>query len=170
MSRLGQKSPQWTGEELKTLAAIKASGSTIKTCMGLLPGRTYLSIKQAMARLPGGRKKRGRASWVGEAIRMALEKTPGLTNLQLSRHIGATRNGIQYALKSEHGKSIRISGWVRSGTLWVAQYSVGTGPDAIKPAPRTKAENIVAERAARVRRRAANRPFDALISQIGSVP
>lgn len=158
----------WTGAELKTLADIKKSGQTLKQNMNRLPGRTYIAAKTQMARLPGGRKQRGRASWVWLSMQRYLRDTPGLTNRQLAEAVGCTRNGIQITIRILHGKSIYVSGWCRSGTLWVAQYSLGCLPDVEKPAPRTIEETQAAQNAARRARKAMSRPFSSLISQLGA--
>lgn len=164
----GKTSRAWTGAELKTLADIKKSGQTLKQSMHRLPGRTYIAAKTQIARLPGGKKKRGRASWVWLSMQRYLKATPGLTNRQLAEVVGCTRNGIQDSIRAEHGKRLYISDWCRSGTLWVAQYSLGCLPDVEKPAPRTAEETQAAQNASRRARTAMGRPFSSMISQLGA--
>lgn len=164
----GKTSRPWTGAELKTLAEIKKSGRTLKQEMHRLPDRTYVAAKTQMARLPGGKKKRGRTSWVWATMKRVLEETPNLTNRQLAEIVGCTRNGIDTVLRVEHGKRVYISGWCRSGTLWVAQYSLGSLPDKEKPRRRTKEEAQEAQNAHRRMKNAGSRPFASLISQLGA--
>jgi hypothetical protein len=164
----GKTSRQWTGTELAILKDIKKSGNTLKESMDRLPGRTYLAAKTQQSRLPGGKKKRGRASWVWATMQRVLKETPGLTNRQLAEVVGCTRNGIQSVLDVEHGKRVYVSDWCRSGTLWVAQYSLGSLPDVEKPLRRTKEETQAAQNASRRIRKASSNPFSSLILQLGA--
>lgn len=146
-------SKAWTPAERAILKSIKYSDRTVKEMTHLLPGRTLIAIKQQMARMPGDAKMRGRSSWVFSAMRRILLQTPGLTNRQLAETIGCTRNGIQDCVRSELGKRLYVSGWCRSGVLWVAQYSIGQMPDVPKPPRQTKLESYALQTAKRHARR-----------------
>lgn len=151
---------RWTDAELKIVKDIKVSGRTIKDCQHLLPERTLCAIKQTMIRLPGGRKKRGKTGWVFGAMKRALTETPGLTNKQLAHVVGCTRRGIDGVVDVELGTRIYVSGWVRSGTLWTAKYSLGNLPNVPKPPLQSHEERCRKDRLAyRARRASGINPF-----------
>jgi hypothetical protein len=167
MSTVGKRAPQWTGAELKIAREIKARGRdiTIKECQHLLPGRTLTAIKQAVARQPGGKKVRGRISWVWPAVKKLLEKSPGLTNREIAECIGCTRNGVLYVTSHAMGlkeKKVYISGW--SGNA--PKYSLGNLQDVPKPPRRTKEEAQAIQTA---QRRAKSNPFGVAMNQIMQV-
>ncbi|MFM0101951.1 hypothetical protein PQR01_00185 [Paraburkholderia rhynchosiae] len=169
MGQAGKKSAVWTGAELKILMDIKQSGLTVKESMHLLPGRTYIAIKQQMVRLPGGTKKRGRTGWVFLAMQRVLTETPNLTNAQLAVAVGCTRNAICGVLNVELGKRIYIGDWTRAGSLWAAQYALGNRPNAPKPPPRTREESYQAQKIARDAIKRARNPFAVVIRQVVEV-
>lgn len=168
MGQSGKKSAAWTGAELKILRDIKQSGRTVKESAYLLPGRTFCAIKQAMCRVPGDRKARGRTGWVIPSMIRILTETPNLTNRQLAEAIGCTRNALDRAIRADLGKRIHIADWTRAGTLWAAQYAVGNRPDAPKPPPRTREERNRAEKIARDAIKRAQNPFAVVIRQVVS--
>jgi len=168
MGQAGKKSRKWTPAEAKILRDIKQSGRTVKESMHLLPGRTYIAIKEAMRDVPGGKKKRGRTSWVFLAMQRVLTETPNLTNAQLAKAIGCTRNAICGVLAAELGNRIYIADWTRSGSLWAAQYSLGNRPNAPKPPPRTREESYRAQKIAREVVKRAQNPFAVVIRQVVS--
>ena len=162
MPKVGGKCPQWTGPELKICREIKARGRemTIKECAHLLPGRTLTAIRQQVARQPGGKKTRGRASWVWPAIQRLLEETPGLTNRELSEAIGCTRNGVQYA--TDHAvsqKKMHVCGW--SGNA--PKYALGDKPNVAKPTRQSREASYAIQKA---KRRAKRNPFEVAMRQI----
>lgn len=169
MPQAGKKSAQWTGAELKTLRDIKQSGRTIKESMHLLPGRTYIAIKQQMVRVPGGKKKRGRTGWVMPSLVRVLTETPKLTNRQLAQAIGCTRNSLDGVIRAELGKRIYVADWTRAGTLWAAQYALGNQPNAPKPPPRTREESYRAQKIARDAVKHSRNPFSVVIRQMAHV-
>jgi hypothetical protein len=168
MGQAGKKSAAWTGAELKILRDIKQSGRTVKESAYLLPGRTFCAVKQAMCKVSGDRKARGRTGWVFLAMQRVLTETPNLTNAQLAKAIGCTRNAICGVLAAELGKRIYIGDWTRSGSLWAAQYAVGNRPDARKPPPRTREESYRAQKIAREAIKRAQNPFAVVIRQVVS--
>jgi hypothetical protein len=168
MPQAGKKSAPWTGSELKILRDIKKSDRTIKESAHLLPERTLCAIKQAMCRVPGDKKARGRTGWVAPAMIRILTDTPNLTNRQLAEVIGCTRNALDSTIRAELGKRIYIADWTRAGTLWAAQYAIGNLPDAARPAPRTREESYHAQKIARDAIKRASNPFQVIIRQVVS--
>ena len=79
----------------------------------------------------------------------ALEHSiTGLTIQELSESSGLSINCIAAWIKSMHQKDtpahlrrkvVYISEYVRRHCYWTARYKLGSCPDAIKPAPKTKA-------------------------------
>lgn len=166
MGQSGKKSAAWTGAELKILRDIKQSGRTVKESAYLLPGRTLCAVKQAMCRVSGDRKARGRTGWVIPSMIRILKETPNLTNRQLAEVIGCSRNSLDRAIRADLGKRIHIADWTRAGTLWAAQYAVGNRPDAPKPPPRTREESYRAQKIARDAVKRAQNPFAVVIRQV----
>lgn len=166
MGQAGKKSAAWTDAERKILRDIKHSGLTIKESMHLLPGRTLCAIKQAMCRVPGDKKARGRTGWVTPSMIRILTATPKLTNRQLAEAIGCTRNALDSVIRAEVGKRIYIAGWTRAGTLWAAQYAVGNKSNAPKPPPRTTEESYRAQKIARDAIKRASDPFAVVMRQV----
>jgi hypothetical protein len=166
MGQSGKKSRPWSGAELKTLRSIKASGKTVKECAHLLPDRTLCAIKQAMCRVPGDRKKRGRTGWVFSTMQRILTENPGLTNAQLAKAVGCTRNAICGVLEVELGKRVYVSGWARAGSIWAARYSLGSLPNVPKPPRQTRTESYHAQKIARDAKKRARNPFCVAMNQI----
>jgi len=169
MPQAGKKCAPWTGSELKILRDIKKSGRTIKESAHLLPERTLCAIKQAMCRVPGDKKARGRTGWVAPSMIRILTDTPNLTNRQLAEAIGCTRNALDSVIRAEIGRRIYVADWTRAGTLWAAQYAVGNRQNAPKPPPRTIEESYRAQKIARDAIKRARNPFAVVIRQVANI-
>jgi hypothetical protein len=119
-----------------------------------------------MCRVPGDKKARGRTGWVMPSMVRVLTDTPNLTNAQLAKAIGCTRNALDSVIRAELGNRIYIADWTRAGTLWAAQYALGNRPNAPKPPPRTTEESYRAQKIARDAIKRARNPFAVVMRQV----
>jgi hypothetical protein len=156
---------KWTGDEIEALRQIRASGKTVKNQLHLLPDRSFLAVRFAVAKVEETRKKRGQMSWVWPNIVHALEKNPGLTASEIQARLGTGYRQIIDLLverNQQEDKEVYVSSWKRARTLYVQQWSLGDFEDAVKPSRLT-----VEEVRARKRRRyhekkgKSRNPFDA---------
>lgn len=135
----------WTEEDIEKVRGICDGRLSIKNAMHLFPGRTYLSVKQAVSRL-GFKKKKGGYSWVWDSVVRELKIEPGQPGRTLEKKIGACYRQIidvLYAHNRMKERSVFISGWVRSKNdprfpgQWVPCWTLGDADDTPKPRPIT---------------------------------
>lgn len=157
----------WTEEELANVESVIKSGKTVKACMELFPGRTFLAVKNKVFEAEG-RKPRGFQSWVWDAIVRELGANPNLTGRMLAERIGCCYRQVMDMIYMHHradAKSIHIARWMRPNKTgvgpgpWIQCWALGDLPDAAKPARMTPEEQLARDRAKyRVKARKAN-PF-----------
>jgi hypothetical protein len=162
----------WSEEEREILRQIWRGKESIKVGMKRLPGRTYIAAKGEAQRLGlcGKRKRPGRTgySWVDTAICRVLDANDAMSIGELAKETGASIAAIGKILRSARGKRFHVGGWSRASSVgdWTMKWSLGGGPDAPKPRPKSSRQTC---RDWRERKRIRNgevNPFSTVIAQV----
>lgn len=162
----------WSEEEREILRQIWRGKQSIKVGMRRLPGRTYIAAKGEAQRLGlcGKRKRPGRTgySWVEVAICCVLDAADALSIPEISRETGASIAAVGKILRKQRGKRFHVGGWSRASAVgdWTMRWSLGAGPDAPKPLPKSSRQTCREWREKRRIRGGEINPFSALINQV----
>ncbi|WP_186260028.1 hypothetical protein [Burkholderia gladioli] len=141
----------WTDHEIATLRAIHASDRTLKESQHLLPGRTTAAMSHMLRRLGlEPRLVRSTFRWIEHAALDALADGLPRTSQNLAALVGSSHSRMRRVLRDQHGVLFRVAEWDRSSQdepspLW----SLGSEPDAPRPAPFGAAERLRRYRARR---------------------
>lgn len=140
----------WTADEDSLLRAEWATPGSIKSKLSLFPGRSWRALLVRAEKLGlGPREPKMRAStysWVAEEIDRVLSQAPNLTVSEMSAASAASYERITQVLRSGHGALYYVSGWHQPrrshGGSLAPRWSLGSGPDAPKPAARSRAQVV----------------------------